>query len=128
MATRYSGVQGKNKAYHIVNKVQNQSICEWNLIRICIVLCVVFALYSSIVYKSFQNYPKFRGISLQVGDFGTFPKQPIFRLLGKNYLIHLVNLDLHRKSYKITKNLILSWKSDWWTHLFPDPELQNRSK
>ncbi len=41
-----TGVQGKNKAYHNVNKVQNQGIYEWILNLIDIVVCVVFAVYS----------------------------------------------------------------------------------
>jgi hypothetical protein len=44
-----SGVQGKNNTYHNVNKVQNQGIYDWIFNLINIVVCVVLALYSSIV-------------------------------------------------------------------------------
>jgi hypothetical protein len=51
-----------------------------------------------------------------------------FWLLGRNYLIYIVNL--HRKYLKTDRlkiwylvDSVFSWKFDWWTHLFPDPEL-----
>jgi hypothetical protein len=44
----YTGVQGRNNAYHNVNKVQNPFIDALILNLIDIVVCVVFALYSSL--------------------------------------------------------------------------------
>jgi hypothetical protein len=44
----YSGVQGKNNAYHNINKVQNSFIDALILNLIDIVVNVVFSLYSSI--------------------------------------------------------------------------------
>ncbi len=44
-----TGVQSKNNEYHIVNKVENQGIYEWNLNLIDNVVFVVFALYSRTV-------------------------------------------------------------------------------
>jgi hypothetical protein len=44
----YSGVQGKSNAYHNVNKIQNSFTDALILNLIDIVVCVVFALYSSI--------------------------------------------------------------------------------
>ncbi len=43
----FTGVQGKNNAYHNVSKVQSSFINALILNLIDIVVCVVFALYSS---------------------------------------------------------------------------------
>jgi hypothetical protein len=43
-----SGVQGKNNAYHNVNKVRNSFIDALIMNLIDIEVCVVFALYSKI--------------------------------------------------------------------------------
>jgi hypothetical protein len=47
--SNYSGVQGKNNEYHIVDKVQNSFIDALIFDLIDNVVFVVFALYSSIV-------------------------------------------------------------------------------
>jgi hypothetical protein len=47
-ANPHSRVQGKNNAYHNVNKVQNSFIDALILNLIDIVVCVAFALYSRI--------------------------------------------------------------------------------
>ncbi len=46
----YAGVQGKSNAYHNVNKAQNSFIDALILNLIDIVVCVGFALYSSMLF------------------------------------------------------------------------------
>jgi hypothetical protein len=55
-----TGVQGKNNAYHNVNKVQNSFIEALILNLIDIVVCVVFAWYSRIAVINGQKYLYFK--------------------------------------------------------------------
>jgi hypothetical protein len=55
-----TGVQSKNNAYHIIDKIHNSSRLAVNFIFIDIVVCVVFALHSRIIRYMifFINYFK----------------------------------------------------------------------
>jgi hypothetical protein len=60
-----------------------------------------FELFMTLLYMiPFRNHQKAHGVSLQLGDFGTFPELPRFRYSDRNFLIHLANL--HIKSHKLT--------------------------
>ncbi len=93
-----SGVQSKNNEYHIVNKVENQSIYEWILNLIDNVVFVVFALYSRIVL-SWTTYIIFFEFCSMTDTNST--KKSIF----ENFTLSLPVLKLNTNPKKDFKNL-----------------------
>ncbi len=79
----YAGVQGKNNAYHNVNKVQNSYIDALILNLIGIVVCVVFALYSSIIVNK-ANF-KYRQSGWLCTRWGEIAQSLNFKYLYKSH-------------------------------------------
>ncbi len=76
-----------------------------------IAILSIWTLYGFVVHKTwpFRNHQKVHGVSLHLGDFGTFPELPRFRYSDRNFLIHVTNLHIKSHNWPANQNLIPCW-------------------